>query len=78
MPNRELTELEKAYHRLFRSPDGKTVLESLMAACGVLSSNIPDDPLKMADREGKRTIGLYILGMAGFITINDLEVLCQK
>lgn len=45
---------------MFETPDGRWVLNDMMAAHGMLSPH-PMDPHKMAAREGERTAVLRIL-----------------
>ena len=57
----ELTELVRAYNRLFASEDGKRVLEDLSRACYESAVTfVNQNPTGTAFNEGKRFVMLHI------------------
>lgn len=57
------SELEIAYRQALNNND--MVLEDLLSFCGVFAPNLAAEPLEMARNEGRRLVGLRILGMLG-------------
>ena len=52
----------QAYNELFRSENGRIVLEDLMQHTGVLTDGFsPESAYMMAYNEGQRSVGLYLL-----------------
>jgi len=57
-------QLIQAYNELFKSENGRIVLEDLMQHTGVLTDGFsPESAYMMAYNEGQRSVGLYILHM---------------
>lgn len=60
---------QKLYLSVFDTPSGKDVLENLAKRCYVKTSTYDDNPQRMAFREGRRSIFVYI----GTILGRDLQ-----
>lgn len=49
------------YQELFKTDDGKVVLQDLLKETGVFHSSYSDEPYAMAFNEGKRSVGLRLM-----------------
>lgn len=60
---RKLATLKQAedFARLMAMPEAKRFINDLLDRCGVYHSSYSTEPLEMAHREGKRSIGLWVL-----------------
>lgn len=56
-----LEELEQAYNRLFKTEDGKKVLDDLKRIGFYLGTTVNENPQIMAWNEGQRNMVLHIL-----------------
>jgi hypothetical protein len=65
------SDLEIAYRTVFQH--NSPVLEDLLSFCGVFSPNLAAEPLEMARNEGRRLVGLRILGMLGEVRTKPKE-----
>lgn len=61
----------KAYHRLFKTVDGKIVLQDLMQKHRVLKPVFDNDTHVMAMREGERNV---ILRVMSFLNISETQL----
>ena len=60
MNKKDIAELTKTYQRVFKSEDGKTVLEDLEKRCNVHHTSFSTDPHETSYREGQRQVVLFI------------------
>ena len=60
MNKKDIIELTKTYQRVFKSDDGKTVLEDLEKRCNVHNTSFSNDPHETSYREGQRQVVLFI------------------
>lgn len=58
----------KLYQSIFRSPDGKKVLEDLCMSHHMRTSTFSKDPMEMAMQEGERNVVLRIMA---FVDTDD-------
>jgi len=56
-------ELIKIYQRIFKSEDGKNILEDLEKRCNVHNTSFSNDANETAFREGQRAVVLFIKSM---------------
>ena len=74
-----------AYHRVFRNPDGKTVLDDIVASFGVnipaflttstrAGESISYDPIYAAIRDGQRSVFLHIAAKLDATVIGDANL----
>lgn len=58
---RRAKEVLGAYDRVFRGPDGETVVEDLCVRFGVFDPVVSTDPVMLARHEGERRVVLFLL-----------------
>ncbi|ADV02542.1 hypothetical protein Q7M48_05440 (plasmid) [Candidatus Liberibacter asiaticus] len=56
----EKVEQVRRYKSVFATFEGRWVLLDIMREGGLLATELSNDPIALARREGKRTIALYI------------------
>ena len=54
---------EKSWRKITDSPDGETVLTTLLELYSLRTSHVPGDPYETAFREGQRDVINYLLAL---------------
>jgi len=57
---KQITENQQLYQRVFDSEDGRAVLKDLLKRCYVNHTTIDDNPYKTYFNEGRRSIYMHI------------------
>lgn len=75
---RELEELSAAYGLVAKDPNGAKVLLDILARCGVYGVTFTGDNNETNFREGRRSIGIEIIGQLTNDTINPYINLLKR
>ena len=66
-------QLTRSYKRVLNTPDGRLMYKDLLSKCHVFHSTF-DNNQKLQDyREGRRSIGLYLISRGELETIESLK-----